>query len=141
MPITYRLGNDIPLALLLDLYHHCTLGARRPLDDPAIAKNMFEHANLIITAWDGEQLVGISRSFTDFGYICYLADLAVRESHQRLGIGIELIKRTRAELGPRASIILIAAPQAVDYYPAIGFTRHESAWMLKAGEPFPLLAQ
>ena len=135
MAITYRRGNHVDLTQVIDLYHACTLGARRPLDDRAIAQQMLNHANLVISAWDGDLLVGISRSMTDFGYVCYLADLAVRESHQRLGLGLELIKRTRAELGARAMIVLIAAPQAVDYYPKIGFTRHESAWILKAGEP------
>jgi len=134
MAITYRRGNDLDVDQVIDLYRACTLGDRRPLDDRAIAQQMLEHANLVMTAWDGDLLVAISRSLTDFGYVCYLADLAVRESHQRLGLGLELIKRTRAELGPRAMIVLIAAPQAVEYYPKIGFTRHESAWILKAGE-------
>lgn len=137
MAISYRSGNDLDLDQVIALYHACSLGARRPLDDRTIAGQMLAHANLVITAWDGDLLVGIARSLTDFGYVCYLADLAVRESHQRLGLGVELIRRTRAALGPRANIVLIAAPQAVDYYPRIGFTRHESAWILKAGEPLP----
>lgn len=62
-------------------------------------------------------------------------DLAVRESHQRQGIGIELIRQTREALGPRSMIVLLAAPAAVDYYPKIGFTQHGSAWLLRAGEP------
>jgi hypothetical protein len=32
---------------------------------------------------------------------------------------------------------LLAAPRAVEYYPKIGFTKHNSAWTLKATEPFP----
>ena len=32
---------------------------------------------------------------TDFAYVDYLADLAVRDTHQRHGIGTELIRRTR----------------------------------------------
>ena len=137
MAITYRTGNDLDLDLIIGLYQACTLGARRPLDDRHIAQQMLDHANLVITAWDGNLPVGIARSLTDFGYVCYLADLAIRESHQKLGIGLELIRRTRAALGPRSKIVLISAPQAVDYYPKIGFTRHNSAWMLDATDPFP----
>jgi predicted N-acetyltransferase YhbS len=77
-------------------------------------------------------LVGISRALTDFAYATYLADLAVRVSHQRLGIGKELIRRTQAE-AVQANVILLAAPKAVDYYPHIGFEQHGSAWILKAG--------
>jgi predicted N-acetyltransferase YhbS len=78
---------------------------------------------------------GISRSLTDFSYVTYLADLAVRESHQQRGIGVEMIRQTREALGPRSMIVLLAAPAAVDYYPKIGFTRHGSAWILQADEP------
>jgi predicted N-acetyltransferase YhbS len=135
MTITYRRGNDLDLDQVLDLYHATSLGARRPLDDREIAADMLRHANLVFTAWDGDLLVGISRTLTDFTYVAYLADLAVRESHQRLGIGLELIRLTRGAMGPRSMIVLLAAPAAVDYYPKIGFTRHGSAWILKASEP------
>jgi len=133
--ITYRIGNDLELDEALDLYRASTLGGRRPVDDRSIFADMIRHANLVVTARDGGQLVGISRSLTDFSYVCYLADLAVRASHQKAGIGRELIVRTRAELGPRAMIVLLAAPAAVDYYPKLGFARHGSAWVLKAGDP------
>jgi len=42
---------------------------------------MLRNANLVITAWDGDVLVSISRSVTDFAYCTYLSDLAVRLSH------------------------------------------------------------
>ena len=81
--------------------------------------------------------MGLARTLTDFSYVGYLADLAVRLSHQRRGVGTALIERTRARLGPRSLLVLLAAPDARDYYPRIGFTRHESAWVLRAQDPFP----
>jgi len=132
--ITYRVGGALDLDEAIGLYRASTLGERRPIDDRAIVEDMMRHANLIVTAWDGDLMVGISRSLTDFSYVCYLADLAVRDTHQKLGVGRELIARTRAELGPRAMVVLLAAPAAVDYYPKLGFTKHGSAWVLKAGE-------
>jgi predicted N-acetyltransferase YhbS len=133
--ITYRLGNDLDLDAVHDLYRASTLGERRPIDDRAILDDMIRHANLVVTAWEGDVLVGISRSLTDFAYVAYLADLAVRDTHQKLGIGRGLVARTRAEMGPRSMIVLLAAPAAVDYYPRLGFTPHGSAWILRAGEP------
>ena len=128
--ISYRSGGDLELAQVVELYRASTLGERRPVDELDRMADMLRHANLVITAWDGDLLAGIARSFTDFSYVTYLSDLAVRLSHQRQGIGRELIRRTRAA-GPRAYIVLLSAPKAVDYYPRIGFTRHESAWVLK----------
>lgn len=133
--ITYRPGKDVDLAILIDLLRSCTLGARRPIDDTRRMTEMMRHANLVYTAWDGGTLVGFARSLTDFVYCTYLSDLAVRETHQRQGIGLELMRLTR-EAAPEATLILLAAPQAVDYYPKVGFTRHESAWTIKPGEHF-----
>jgi hypothetical protein len=62
----------------------------------------------------------------------------VRTAYHRQGIGIELIRRTREKLGPRSMLVLLAAPKAVDDYPRIGFTKHDSAWTLGALDPFPI---
>jgi predicted N-acetyltransferase YhbS len=131
--IEYRTGNDIDLDEMVDLYVDSTLGERRPADDRDRMRAMLESADLVITAWDGEELVGISRCVTDWVYCNYLSDLAVRLSHQHQGIGRELVRLSR-EATPQATVILLAAPKAVDYYPKIGMTRHDSAWILRPGE-------
>ena len=132
--IEYRTGNDLDLDEVIDLYRESTLGERRPVDDRERMAAMLWNANLVITAWDGPLMVGISRCVTDFAYCNYLSDLAVRQSHQRQGIGRELIRITREQSGPETTIILLAAPKAVDYYPRVGFARHESAWLLRPGD-------
>jgi len=133
--IDYRVGNALDLDEVLELYRASTLGERRPIDDRATFASMLAHANLVVTAWDGDLLVGIARTLTDFLYVGYMADLAVRESHQRQGIGVALIRTTREHMGPSSSIVLLAAPKAVDYYPRLGFRPHGSAWVLRASEP------
>ncbi len=133
--ITYRLGNDLNLDDVVELLKATSLGVRRPIHDRAVIANMIQHGNLTVTAWDGPLLVGIARSLTDFSFVAYMSDLAVRETYQRQGIGRELIQRTRAELGPATKLVLLAAPAAVDYYPQLGFTQHPSAWTLDAHEP------
>ncbi len=132
--IEYRSGNDLVLAEVIDLYRESTLGERRPIDDERIVVDMLRHANLVVTAWDRQTMVGIARTLTDFSYVGYLADLAVRASYQNRGIGTELIKRTRDLMGARSRLVLLAAPKAVDYYPRVGFKRHESAWVLRKSE-------
>lgn len=128
--ITYRTGNDIDLDVVIELYRASTLGERRPVDDHDRMAAMLRHANLVITAWENERLVGISRALTDFAFATYLSDLAVRVSHQRQGIGKELIRLTQAA-APKAHIILLAAPAAEKYYPHVGFTHNPQAWVLR----------
>ncbi|MEW6196592.1 MAG: GNAT family N-acetyltransferase [Bacteroidota bacterium] len=135
--IEYKYGNKLDLDQVIELYDASTLGERRPINNKEIMRDMIEHANLIVTAWDNKLLVGIARTLTDFSYVGYMSDLAVRDTYQRKGIGIELIKKTREKMGPQSKIILLAAPKAVDYYPGIGFKKHNSAWILEATDLFP----
>ena len=135
MPITLRVGNDLELDQVIELYRASTLGERRPVDDRSAMAAMLQYANLVVTAWDGDLLVGIARTLSDYAYVAYLADLAVRVENQRQGIGRILIAETRAQLGQRAKIVLLAAPKAIDYYPRIGFIQHPSAWILDAQAP------
>jgi len=132
--IRYQTGNDLELDQVVDLYRASTLGARRPIDDRERFAAMLKNANLVITAWEGDVLVGISRCMTDFNFFTYLADLVVRESHQRRGIGRELMRLTQKYSGPKTSILLLAAPAAETYYPHVGFEHAPQAWLLKPGE-------
>ena len=131
--IQYRDGNDLDLDAIIELYHASTLGLRRPVDDRGRMTAMLQHANLVITAWEDDLLVGISRSVTDFAWMTYLSDLAVRVSHQRRGIGAELMRRTQAA-APQAKLLLLAAPAAIGYYPHVGFTNIDNAFMLAPHE-------
>jgi predicted N-acetyltransferase YhbS len=135
MKIEYRLGNDLDVDQVIELYKASTLAARRPIEDRARFVAMIKNANLVITAWDGELLVGIARSITDFSYFTYLSDLAVRVSHQKQGIGKELIRQTQIHGGSKTTVLLLAAPAAEKYYPHIGFTHHPQAWLLNGDEP------
>lgn len=131
--IAYRLNAPLGAAAFVDVLRRSTLGERRPIDDAACIEGMLVHANLTVTAWDGETLVGVARSVTDFHYACYLSDLAVDERHQGLGIGRELVRLTRSELGPRCTLRLVSAPAAMGYYPRIGFVPNERCWEIAPG--------
>jgi diaminopimelate epimerase len=128
--IAYRIGHRITPAQFVDLLLRSTLAERRPIDDAACIAGMLEHASLTVTAWDGDELVGVARSVTDFHYACYLSDLAVDTRYQGAGIGGELVRRTRRELGPRCTLRLISAPAAMGYYPKLGFVPNERCWEL-----------
>lgn len=132
MNIRYENTRSISADEFIDVLERSTLAARRPVADRDCIEAMLKHADILCTAWDGEKLVGVARSVTDFAYCCYLSDLAVDEAYQRQGIGVRLIDETRALLGGRAKIILLAAPKAVEYYPRIGFEKHNSAWVIPA---------
>lgn len=136
-PLRFSSTDQISAEQFRDVLQRSTLAERRPVDDPACLAGMLTHADLLVTCWDGEALVGVARSVTDFSYCCYLSDLAVDQSYQRSGIGRELIRLTQQAIGPRCKLILLSAPAAVNYYPRIGFTNHPSAWVMSHGDLKP----
>ena len=106
-------------------------GIKRPYNDLARIAAMFAHANLVFSAWDGDTLVGVSRALTDFSYCCYLSDLAVDAAYQRQGIGEELVRLTKEKIGDQVSLILLSAPDAMDYYPRLGFALADNAYVIR----------
>lgn len=127
--IIYRTDTQLTAQQYIELLKQTTLGARRPIDDIDKISKMLQHADLLITAWHGEHLIGAARAVTDFAYCCYLSDLAVSEQWQKQGIGKQLIQTLKEQLDAECKIILLSAPQAINYYPHIGFTQHPSAWV------------
>jgi ribosomal protein S18 acetylase RimI-like enzyme len=126
---TYQIEENLSVEEFTEVLMKSTLGERRPISEPDRIAKMLEHGNLIITARFEGKLVGVARSMTDFFYCTYLSDLAVDENYQRMGIGKELVRMTKLAT-PKAILILLAAPQAVNYYPKIGMNRHEHCFLL-----------
>ncbi len=127
--LTYQIEKNLSVEEFTEVLVNSTLGARRPINEPNRIAKMLEHGNLIVTARFEKKLVGVARSLTDFLYCTYLSDLAVDENYQKMGIGKELIRLTKLET-PKAKLILLAAPLAVNYYPKIGMERHENCYFL-----------
>lgn len=106
-------------------------GIVRPTNDIARIARMFSAPSLIVSAWYEERLVGVARSLTDYAYCCYLSDLAVDKALQGAGVGKELVRRTQAAIGEEVSLVLLSAPGAMSYYPAIGFAAANNAFIIK----------
>jgi ribosomal protein S18 acetylase RimI-like enzyme len=128
MQIEYKTESTLDAAEFAEVFRRS--GIRRPTEDRPRMQQMIDRADLIITARDAGRLVGVARSLTDFCFACYLSDLAVDSAYQRQGIGKELVQRTRQAIGDATTLMLIAAPEANDYYPKIGFERMDRAWWI-----------
>ncbi len=128
MEITYLIDRIPETELIIDLY--TSSGINRPTADKDRIAEMYANSNLVVTAWDEGQLVGIARSLTDFSFCCYLSDLAVRKEYQKYGIGKKLIGLIKERIGDQTMLLLLSAPTAMDYYPKAGFLKVENGFII-----------
>lgn len=128
MDITYNTGIIPNTEIIIELYNNS--GINRPTTDKERIAKMYANANLIVTAWHNQNLVGISRALTDFCYCCYLSDLAVKKDYQKAGIGKNLIALTKQNIGNETMLLLLSAPTAMEYYPKLNFTKVENGFVL-----------
>lgn len=129
MEIIYEFVQRIDASEVTDVFKKS--GIIRPVDDLDRIQSMVDHADIIVTGRNNGQLIGIARAITDYSYCCYLSDLAVDAEYQRIGIGKELIRLIQEKLGEEVTLLLVAAPNAIEYYPRIGFEKQDNAFSIK----------
>jgi len=127
--IIYTVEKSLDVSEFIEVLKNSKLAERRPVDDEQRISSMCNNANLIVTARLDGKLIGVARSVTDFVYCTYLSDLAVDLEYQKKGIGKKLIEETK-KITPQAKLILLSAPNAVDYYPKIGMTKHNHCYFI-----------
>jgi GNAT superfamily N-acetyltransferase len=119
--ITYAREQNLSAEEYIQVIGSTYMGERRPVNNPARVSEMLAGSNLIVTARGRtDALVGLARGMTDGAWVCYLADVCVRDGWQRRGIGKGLLDYCTKLLGPRVGIVLMSYPEAADYYRKIG---------------------
>lgn len=128
MNIEYSFDKRPTAAQIIELYDKS--GLPRPTNDIERIQKMYDNSNLIMTAWDNDLLVGVSRSITDWVWSCYLADLAIHPNYKKSGIGKKLVHLTKEKLGDQSMILLLSVPTAMEYYPKIGMAKEDRAFTI-----------
>ena len=133
--ITYKSGYDvIDWDSLLELYKAVdgVIGLANKGEFETIKKS-FENSFKIVTAWDGNKIVGAGRLLSD-GY-CYgwIHDVGVLPEYQGRGIGKgvmnELMNLERPLL-----FGLTSSFTGVEFYKSLGFKKHKTAMAKYPGE-------
>jgi GNAT superfamily N-acetyltransferase len=77
-------------------------------------------SRFVVSAWNGDALVGFARAISDGVSSGYVSDVAVRADHRRQGIGAELVRRIVADK-PDIKFVLHADPKLHAFYGKLGF--------------------
>jgi GNAT superfamily N-acetyltransferase len=120
----------VDVGQLLALYHITWWAKERTLEQVLRA---LEHSRPVFTAWDGPKLVGFTRVISDLTYRATIWDVIVADSHQKRGIGREMMRRVldHPDLKTVTMFVLLTKDQH-RFYEHLGFTTdRESSMMLR----------
>ena len=92
-------------------------------DKPAELYNALRNCDCLVTAWDGDKLVGLGNAISDGHLVVYYPHLLVHPAYQGNGIGRMIVARLQERYGHFHMQMLVADREAVDFYEKVGFTR------------------
>lgn len=85
------------------------------------------HSTYVVSAWDGERLIGLARLISDHVTIFFLQDILVDPAYQRSGVGRQLmgICLEYCQHVDRGVLITDGTPGQDAFYREMGFTALE----------------
>jgi len=91
---------------------------------PAKLKIAMKNSDTVISAWDGNKLVGLMNALSDKIMTAYFHYLLVRPEYHDQGIGKLLVKKMLEHYDSYARKILIAYEAETEFYQKCGFEVH-----------------
>lgn len=115
--------KDLPLAQLHELFITVGWSDSGELPDEMKAGFMqpWIHSTLVISAWDGDRLVGAVRVLSDTIFRSVIYDLLVAPEYQGKGIGSELVRRC-LEHFPGSGWLVCTEGETPYFYKKLGFS-------------------
>jgi ribosomal protein S18 acetylase RimI-like enzyme len=93
--IVYRDDHEVDLDQLTVLFN--AVGWERRTADRERLAQLVRGSMYVVSAWDGDRLVGFARAISDGATNAYISTVAVLPEYQKRGVGRELIQRLIAD--------------------------------------------
>ena len=116
--IRYVESTEIPIDAVIRLYRmHDWSSANKPQRLERALRN----SHSLVSAWDGDNLVGLANSISDGHLVVYYPHAVVHPDYQRRGIGQELMSRLKRRYKGFHQHSVLADKDAVGFYERCGF--------------------
>jgi GNAT superfamily N-acetyltransferase len=116
--IQIRDTRDVPKKAVLDLYRAVDWSSA---NKPEQLHQALRHSHSLVTAWDGDRLVGLANAISDGFLVVYYSHFVVHPDYQRRGIGREMMTRLMKRYEGFHQHSVIADKDAVPFYESCGF--------------------
>ncbi|MEM9907781.1 MAG: GNAT family N-acetyltransferase [Cyanobacteria bacterium P01_D01_bin.44] len=118
--ITFSQQRNIALEQILPLYEaHNWSSAHKP-------QTLYQallSSHTLVSAWDGEKLVGIGNAISDGFLVVYYPHLLVSPGYQGQGIGRKIMEILKQPYEGMHMQMLVADREAIGFYEKCGFTK------------------
>jgi GNAT superfamily N-acetyltransferase len=118
--IRYSETRELPLDGILALYR---ANAWSAAEKPELLHKALRASHSLVTAWDGNTLVGLGNTLSDGHLVVYYSHMLVLPEYQGRGIGTHLMKSLMAKYEGFHQHILVADGRAIEFYRKCGFHR------------------
>ena len=121
-------SEEIPTASqLVRLFHQAPWAKDR---SPEETQAMLRQTDLVLCAWDAEQLVGFGRVLTDFMYRATIWDVIVDRAYHKQGIGTEIVRRILHHPRLQQVELFWLCTRRPGFYERLGFSSKEQTGMV-----------
>lgn len=127
--IELRAGAKLPMDQVLALYRANEWSSA---ERPEQLEQALANSDCVISAWHGEQLVGLGNAISDGHLVVYYPHLLVLPTYQRRGIGRRIVEKLLARYRDMHQHVLMADGDAIAFYERCGFVRAghtQSMWI------------
>lgn len=106
-------------------------------DKPKELYNALLNSHSLITAWDGDKLIGLGNAISDGHLVVYYPHLLIHPDYQGRGIGKKIMDKFQEKYGNFHQQMLTADRKAFSFYKKCGFERAgqtEPMWIYRGNE-------
>ena len=127
--ITFSEQRDIAIEHILPIYESNGWSSAQK---PHLLHQALLNSHSLVSAWDGDRLVGLGNALSDGFLVVYYPHLLVHPNYQGHGIGKQIMEILKQRYEGLHMHILVADRDAIAFYEKCGFTKAgqtESMWI------------
>lgn len=118
--IIYKYDKDLPENEVISLYSKLQWSSAKK---PSELMNSLLNSHSVVSAWDGDKLIGLGNALSDGYLVVYYPHLLVLPEYQGKGIGKRIVSILIEKYSAFHQQILVADGQAIEFYKKCGFSK------------------
>lgn len=134
MNITIKETKELDYEKVVDIFFEVGFlkNEQKRKEYSAAIEKGFRNSQLVVSAWDEEELIGFARVLTDSALFATVWNMLVRHKYQKRGVGALLLKKC-VDSYPACHFFLFAGKKTTGFYKKNGFAIHQYGMSLKDG--------